>query len=124
MKTRPDDREAMTEADAHLVQRISEVCTPPAMTPVRRARFDADLDARLGRERWRFAPWIAAAMTAGAAALLLLAYAPRSADVREIADDADTDDAFMLAVAGDSSLDFEAALPVEYQAIALMLDPE
>ena len=44
--------------------------------------------------------------------------------MREIAEDADTDDAFMLAVAGDSSLDFEAALPVEYQAIALMLDPE
>jgi ferric-dicitrate binding protein FerR (iron transport regulator) len=124
MKTRPDDREPTTEDDTDLVRLISETWMPPAMTPVRRARFDADLDARLARERWRLAPWIAAAVAAGAAALLVLAYTPRPADVREVADDTGTDEAFILAVAGDSSLDFEAALPVEYQAIALMLDPE
>lgn len=125
MTKRPDESpEPMTPEDARLVQRISAACAPPAMTPVRRARFDADLDARLARERWRFAPWIAAAVTAGAAALLVLAYAPRGPGVREVADDADTDEAFMLAVAGDSSIDFEAALPAEYQAIALMLETE
>ena len=125
MKIRPDERpEPMTQDDAHLVRLVSEACTPPAMTPVRRARFDADLDARLARERWRFAPWIAAAVTAGAAALLVLAYVPRGATVREAADDADSDEAFMLAVAGDSSVDFEAALPAEYQAIAFMLETE
>lgn len=125
MKNRTDESpEPMTPEDARLVQRIAEACTPPAMTPVRRARFDADLDARLARERWRFAPWIAAAVTAGAAALLVLAWAPRGASVREVAGETDTDEAFMLAVAGDSSIDFEAALPAEYQAIALMLEAE
>lgn len=125
MKNRPDEHpDQTTPEDAHLVRRISEACTPPAMTPVRRARFDADLDARLARERWRFAPWVAAAVTAGAAALLVLAYVPRGASVREVAEESDMDEAFMLAVAGDSSVDFEAALPAEYQAIALMLEAE
>jgi hypothetical protein len=124
MKTRPDAREPMTEEDARLVRIVSDACAPPAMTPVRRTRFDTDLDARLARERWRFAPWLAAAVTAGAAALLVIAHAPRSADTPAVADDTGTEEAFMLAVAGDSSLDFEAALPAEYQAIALMLDAE
>lgn len=124
MKTRPEEREPMTQEDGDLVQRIAEAYTPPAMTPVRRARFDADLDARLARERWRFAPWIAAAVTAGVAAFLVFSYAPRTADVREIADDAGAEEAFLLAVSGDSSSEFEAALPTDYQAIALMLDAE
>lgn len=124
MNTRPDTRESLSVEDAALVQSISDAYAPPPMTAVRRARFDADLEVRLARERWRFAPWLAAALTAGAAALLVLSYMPRSAAVPEVAYDADADTAFMLAVAGDSSFEFEAALPAEYQAIALMLDSE
>ena len=54
MTSRNDD-------DRDLIRRIDEAYTPPALSASRRARFDAELDARIASDRWRFAPWTAAA---------------------------------------------------------------
>jgi hypothetical protein len=119
----PEDRELLAPEDAALVRRVADALEPPAMTAARRARFDAALDARLARERWRFAPWLAAAAVAGAAALLLVARLPAEppSEAPALAADAVAEDEFVLALGGESLDDFDASLPAEYQAIASLL---
>jgi hypothetical protein len=116
MTDRPDD-------DA-FVRRVRDAYAAPAMSPARRARFDDALDARIARERWRFAPWAAAALAGGAAALLVLTRLGPLATPPLVADEATPEEEYVLALAGGGADEFEAALPVEYRAIAGMLDEE
>jgi len=124
MSHTPDDRDSLDPEDIAFAQRVADAYAPAPLTPSRRAAFDAELDTRLARDRWRFAPWAAAATVAGAAALLLLTLLPAAPreDVAEQADDAVAEDEFVLALAGDSSDEFVGALPTDYQAIASLLD--
>ena len=119
-----DDRDLATPDEAAFVRRVAEVYAPPAPTPARRAAFDAALATRIARDRWRFAPWIAAVATAGAAALLLFVHLPGlpGQHVGTTTADDDDDDAFVLALAGGSTNDFDSALPDDYRAISSLLD--
>lgn len=120
----PEDRDRLTPEDLAFAQRIADVYAPAPLSPSRRAQFDAELDARLARDRWRFAPWAAAATVAGAAALLLLTLLPASPrdEVAEQTDEAVAEDEFVLALTGDSPDEFVGTLPTDYQAIASLLD--
>ena len=126
MSHSPDDRDRLAPEDAAFVQRVADAYAPAPLSPGRRAAFDAELDSRLARDRWRFAPWAAAVVVAGAAALLVLARLP-AAPVQEVADtqdDAIAEEEFVLALSDGSSDAFENTLPTDYQAIASLLDSE
>ena len=124
MSHHDDDRDLLAPADAELVRRIAEVYAPAPMTASRRAAFDAELETRLARDRWRFAPWAAAFVTAGAAALLVMTrLAPTPAlPVASLPADASSDEEYVLALAGGSADEFESSLPTDYQAIASLLE--
>lgn len=117
MTNRSDD-------DRDLIRRIEAAYTPPTLTAAQRARFDAELDARVARDRWRFVPWSAALVTAGAAAVALFAsFATLGPETRpDVADATGTDEAFVLALAGGSPDELDAELPADYQAIASLLE--
>ena len=126
MSHTPDDRDRLAPEDAAFVRRVADAYAPAPLSPTRRAAFDAELDSRLARDRWRFAPWAAAVVVAGAAALLVLAHLP-AAPVQEVADtqdDAIAEEEFVLALSDGSSDAFENTLPTDYQAIASLLDSE
>jgi len=125
MSAHPDDRDLLAPEDEALVQRIKASYAPAPLTPARRAAFDAELELRVERDRWRLAPWAAAALVAGAAALLVITRVP-VAPQQTVADDsldATADEEFVLALAG-SSDDFDSSLPTEYQAIDSLLDQQ
>ncbi|RIK90542.1 MAG: hypothetical protein DCC71_25505 [Proteobacteria bacterium] len=115
MTNRPDD-------DA-FVRRVRDAYAPPPLSAAQRTRFDAALEERIARERWRFAPWAAAALAGGAAALLVLSRLGPLATPPEVADETTPEEEYVLALAGGAD-EFEAALPVEYRAIAGMIDGE
>jgi ferric-dicitrate binding protein FerR (iron transport regulator) len=112
------------EDDRELIRRIQTAYAPPALTASQRARFDAELDARIARDRWRFVPWGAALVTAGAAAVALFAslstVGPGTGT--EVADATGSDEAFVQALAGGSPDELDAELPADYQAIASLLE--
>jgi hypothetical protein len=110
--------------DLDFIRRVGDAYAPPPLTPARRTRFDAELETRIARDRWRFLPWGVALATAGAAALLLITRFASVAPVTEatVADQADTDEAFVLALAGGSPDELDAELPADYQAIASLLE--
>jgi hypothetical protein len=127
MSPHPDDRDLHAPEDEALVRRIADAYAPPQLGPARRAAFDAELELRLARDRWRLAPWISAAVVAGAAALLVITRmpaAPQQPLAAEDALDASADEEFVLALAGGSTDEFDDALPADYQAIASLLDPQ
>jgi hypothetical protein len=112
-----------TDDDRDFIHRIGEAYTAPPLTASRRARFDAELDARIARERWRFVPWTAAAVTAGAAAVALFAsLVTVGPTTRPDVADAGIDEAYVLSLAGGSPDELDAELPADYQAIASLLD--
>lgn len=120
-----DDRELRSPEDMAFVRRIADAYAPAPLTPARRAAFDAELETRLARDRWRFAPWAAAVATAGAATLLLLARLPAApVEQARVLEDPGADEAFVLAIAGGTTTEFDSALPADYQAIAGLLDAE
>jgi len=125
---RPDDSDLLAPEDRAFVRRIADAYTPPAQSPARRAAFHAELETRIARDRWRLAPWAAAALAAGTAALLVIARLPAATHpltpptVDEVAD-ADSDEEIVLALGG-SSDDFDSSLPADYQAIASMLESQ
>jgi hypothetical protein len=125
MTRRPDDREPLSPEDAALRRIVSEHYAPPPLGPVRRAAFDAALEARLARDRWRAAPWLAATAVAGAAAALLWVRLPAATLERVTSTpvDASAEAEFVLALGGENA-DFDAALPADYQALAGLLYTE
>lgn len=126
MSPHTDDRDLLAAEDDALVRHIADTYAPAPLTTARRVAFDAELDSRLARDRWRLAPWAAAVVVAGAAALLVLTRLP-AAPQQQIADgaaNASADEEFVLALAGGSSDEFESTLPADYQAIASLLEPQ
>jgi hypothetical protein len=123
---RDDDHGPLVPEDATLVRMVAKSYAPPPRDARRRAAFDAALESRLARERWRFVPWLAATAVAGAAAALVFVQLPATSQdgVARISADAESETAFVLALAGDDGGDFERSLPAEYQAIASMLYTE
>lgn len=123
MSHHDDDRNLLAPEDAELLRRIAEAYAPAPMTTSRRVAFDAELETRLARDRWRLAPWAAAFATAGAAALLVLTrLAPTpTSQVAALPADA-SDEEYVLALAGGSPDEFESSLPADYQAIASLLE--
>jgi hypothetical protein len=128
--SRPDDSDLLAPEDRAFVHRIADSYTPPVQSPGRRASFHAELEARIARDRWRLAPWAAAALAAGTAALLVVARLPAAPHPHpqnpitlEEAADADSDEEIVLALGG-SSDDFDSSLPADYQAISSMLEPQ
>lgn len=118
-----DDRDPLAAEDADFVRRIADAYTPAPMTAARRAALDAELEERLARDRWRFAPWAASLLAAGAAVLLLVRLP--GAPVTQIAPtDAASDESYVFALAGESADDFDSALPSDYQAIAQLIELE
>jgi hypothetical protein len=127
MSPHPDDRDHLSPEDEAFVRRIAESYAPAPLTPNRRAAFDAELELRLARDRWRLAPWAAAVLVAGTAALLVITRLPATPQPSTIAADAadtEADEEFVLALAGGSSDDFDRSLPTDYQAIASLLEPQ
>jgi len=126
MSTPPDDSDLLAPEDRAFVRRIADAYTPPARSPARNAAFDEELETRIARDRWRLAPWAAAVLAAGTAALLVVARLPGAPHPQVALDDAadvDADEEVVLALGG-SSDDFDSSLPADYQAIASMLDSQ
>lgn len=119
-----DDRDRLAPDDAAFVRRVADAYAPPPQSPSRRAAFDAELEARVARDRWRFVPWAAAAAVAGAAALLVLALLPATPAPQVAREplDAAAEDEFVLAIGGEAPEEFADGLPEEYVAIAGVLE--
>jgi hypothetical protein len=125
MNPRPDDSDLLAPEDRAFVRRIADAYTPPAQSPARRAAFEMELETRIARDRWRLAPWGAAVLAAGTAALLVMARLPAAPHPPVAADDDDTDsDEEVVLALGGSADDFDSSLPADYQAIASLIDSE
>jgi hypothetical protein len=123
MNAEREDRERNDPGDAAFVARLTAAFAPPPMTPARRARFDARLAERVGRDRLRFVPGLAAGAAAAAAALFVISHlvgSPAREPV-QVAAAQTAGSGSALAEAWGSADDFEESLPAEYQAIAGLL---
>jgi hypothetical protein len=126
MSTPRDDSDLLAPEDRAFVRHIAHAYTPPIQSSARRAAFDEELETRIARDRWRLAPWAAAVLAAGTAALLVIARLPGAPHPQVAVDDTadvDADEEVVLALGG-SSEDFDNSLPTDYQAIASMLDSQ
>lgn len=123
MNAEREDHERTEPGDAAFVARVTAAYAPPPLTPATRARFDARLAERVGRDRLRFVPGLAAGAAAAAAALFVVSHLA-SGPAREPARVATLQtpgSGSALAEAYGSAGGFEESLPPEYQAIASLL---
>jgi hypothetical protein len=118
MNAELEDREPKDPGDADFVARLAAAYTPPPMTPARRARFDARLAERVGRDRLRFVPGLAAA-----AALFVISHlaGQPAREPVQWAEARTPGSGSVLAQVYGGAGDFEESLPPEYRAIASLL---
>jgi hypothetical protein len=124
-----DDEPRLEGEDARFVRALDAAYRPPEASAADRARFAADLDARLARGRGQ-RPWLLGGALAGAAAALVLALLPGREPAPELAREAapaltddvpSTEEALLLLTNGPLA-DPDEALPDDYRTIASLLE--